>query len=51
MPVASILWYDRENVELMMDFCDILLGSISMYELTFVPDKTAVDMIVAFVNV
>lgn len=50
MPVVSILWYDREKVAMMMDFCDALLGSIPMYELTFVPDKTAVDMLVRFVN-
>ncbi|MDA3894652.1 MAG: hypothetical protein PF482_00750 [Desulfobacteraceae bacterium] len=50
MPVVSIPWYDREKVELMMDFCDILIGSIPMYELAFVPDKAAVDMLVGFVS-
>jgi len=50
MPVVSIPWYDREKVELMMDFCDIMMGSIPMYELTFVPDKAAVDMLVSFVD-
>ncbi len=49
MPVVSILWYDQEKVALMMDFCDAMLGSIPMYELTFVPDKAAVDMLVNFV--
>ena len=51
MPVASIPWYDREKVELLMDFCDTLIGAIPMYELTFVPGKSAVDMLSGFVNV
>lgn len=50
MPVVSIPWYDREKVELMMDFCDTMMGSIPMYELIFVPGKEAVDMLVKFVN-
>jgi hypothetical protein len=50
MPVVSILWYDREKVALMMDFCDAMMAGIPMYELTFVPDKEAVDMLLGFVN-
>ena len=50
MPVVSIPWYDREKVALMMDFCDALMGCIPMYELTFVPDTAAVDMLVHFVS-
>jgi len=50
MPVVSIPWYDREKVALLMDFCDAMMGSIPMYELTFVPDGTIVDMLVRFVN-
>ena len=50
MPVSSIPWYDREKVELLMDFCDVLIGAIPMYELTFVPDKAAFDMLVDFIN-
>lgn len=50
MPVVSIPWYDREKVELMIDFCDIIMDGIPMYELTFVPGKAAVDMLVKFVG-
>lgn len=50
MPVASILWYDREKVELMMTFCDDLLSAIPMYELTFVPDQAVVSYLETFIN-
>ncbi len=50
MPVASIPWYDREKVDLMMTFCDEMMGTVPMYELSFVPDEAIVDMLVRFVN-
>jgi hypothetical protein len=50
MPVASIPWYDREKVELMMTFCDDLLSAIPMYELTFVPDQAVVSYLETFIN-
>ena len=50
MPVVSIPWYDRGKVELMLGFCDNMLGGIPMYELAFMPDKEAVDMLQEFVN-
>jgi hypothetical protein len=50
MPVASIPWYDREKVDLMMTFCDDLLAAIPVYELTFVPDQTAVFYLEKFIN-
>jgi len=50
MPVVSIPWYDRDAAELMVTFNEALLGSVPMYELTFVPDEAIVDMLVGFIN-
>lgn len=50
MPVASIPWYDRKKVEQMMTFCDLIMGNIPMYQLTFKPDEAAVDMLMEFIN-
>ncbi len=50
MPVVSVPWYDREKVALLMDFCDVLMKNIPMYELTFVPDKTIVDVLEKFID-
>ncbi|MDO9263996.1 MAG: hypothetical protein Q7U02_08510 [Desulfosalsimonadaceae bacterium] len=50
MPVVSIPWYDREKVDLMMSFCDDVIGNVPMYELTFVPDESIVDVLARFVN-
>lgn len=50
MPVVSIPWYDREKVELMMDFCSDLVGALPMYELTFVPDKAIASYLETFIG-
>ncbi|MFZ2631261.1 MAG: hypothetical protein WA081_08655 [Desulfosalsimonadaceae bacterium] len=50
MPVVSIPWYDREKVDLMMAFCDEMMKSVPMYDLTFLPDESIIDVLVRFVN-
>ena len=51
MPVVSIPWYDREKVELMMDFCDGLVAALPFYELTFVPDQRIVRILQEFIEI
>ena len=50
MPVVSIPWYDRENLDLMMTFCDDVISNVPMFELTFVPDESVVDVLARFLN-
>ena len=50
MPVVSIPWYDREKVELMMAFCEELIGKVPVYELTFAPDEAIADVLVKFIH-
>ena len=49
-PVSSIPWYDREKVVLMLDFCNDLIESIPMYELTFVPGQAIVSYLEEFIS-
>ena len=50
MPVVSIPLYDRDAVELMMAFHEDLIGSVPMYDLTFMPDEAVVDKLLEFMN-
>lgn len=49
-PVMSIPWYDRDKVNEIMDFCESLLVSIPMYELTFRADETVAAFVMEFLN-
>lgn len=50
MPVTSIPWYDREVMPRILDFCDDLLRKVPAYQLTFMPDEDAVNMLIGFVQ-
>jgi hypothetical protein len=50
MPVVSVPWYDRDKVDLMMEFLNDLIGALPMYELTFVPDKSIVRHLREFIH-
>ncbi len=50
LPVMSIPWYDSRMVEQITAFCDDLLRSIPVYQLTFTPDGRVVNFLKGFIH-
>jgi hypothetical protein len=45
LPTASILWYDRQRMDLALGFLESMLAQVPAYELYFRPDPSVIDLI------
>ncbi len=50
LPVASILWYERQIVPAVLSWCEDLFSQIPAFELRFRPDPEVVDLLREFVG-
>ena len=48
--VASLPWYDKNDLQKSLDFCEDLLQQVKMYELNFRPGPEIVEDIISFVS-
>ena len=48
--VGSLPWYDENDLQKSLDFCDDLLQEVKTYELNFRPGPGIVDDIMSFVS-
>ena len=48
LPVVSIPWFHGEAVHELLRFCDNLIASVPVYELTFKPAPEVAERITAF---
>ncbi len=46
IPTVSIPWYDRQASDMILSFCDGLLSSIPLYEISFCPGPEVADFFV-----
>ena len=44
MPILSIPWYERETVDRLLEFCDVLTSSVQSYDIHFTPDTKITEL-------